>query len=204
MKLKIFFGLLFFVATCSVNAQVVYDIIGQETCDCLKAKNIDFSKPENADSIELNVGLCMLTSYNKHKDEFPVGERFEMSDKESMKRLGEKVALGMVSNCPDFLMALGKNYVDDEETLETTQTLYIEGKVTAIETKEFVTIKIKDKNNRVHSFLLLEYFETASLFTENQIKNGTNLKIGYYEVELYDTVSKDFKYFKVISSLEKI
>lgn len=204
MKLKLIFSLLFLVVTCSVNAQVVYDIIGQETCDCLQAKNIDFSKPENAGAIELNVGLCMLTSYNKHKEEFPASEKFEMTDKDSMKKLGEKVALSMVSKCPDFIIALGQNYVDDEESEVTTQTLFLEGKVTAIETKEFVTIKIKDKNNRVYSFLLLEYFETASLYTENQIKNGTNLKIGYYEVELYDSISKDFKYFKVISSLEKI
>ncbi len=51
--------------------------------------------------------------------------------------------------------------------------------------------------------MLLDYFDTASLYTENKIKVGDELTVGYSEIELYDTVSKDFKYFKVISSLEK-
>jgi len=50
---------------------------------------------------------------------------------------------------------------------------------------------------------MLDYFDTAFLFTEGNIKVGTEITAGYTEVELYDPEAKDFKYFKIITSLQK-
>lgn len=173
----------------------------------MKAKNIDFSKLNDDSSIKMTLGLCMIESYSAHKNELPVAERVEFGDKEGMRGIGEKVAVKMMNHCPDYVLELGRQYIDDNEADADAEVveevLTIEGKVTAIEVKQFVTIKVKDKNNRIHSLMLLDYFDTASLYTENKIKVGDDLSVGYAEIELFDTTSKDFKYFKIISSLEK-
>lgn len=196
--------LLVSLVTLSVNAQSdeVYDKIGQETCSCLESKNIDLKNNLDGEKLTMMLGLCMIESYNKHKMELPEKERAALDDNDGMKLLGEKVAMKMVDKCPDFIIAIGQ-LPDDEEDAAAATEIKIEGKVTAIETKQFVTIKLKDKNGRTHSLLLLDYFDTASLFTEGKIKSGTELLVGYSDVELYDPEAKDFKYFKVITSFEK-
>ncbi len=200
--------LLFFVSISGyAQEKDTFDTIAKETCSCMKAKNIDFSKLNDDSSIKMTLGLCMIESYSAHKNELPVAERVEFGDKEGMRGIGEKVALKMMNHCPDYVLELGRQYLDENEDEAEAEVVEadptVEGKVTAIEVKQFVTIKVKDKNNRVHNFMLLDYFDTASLYTENKIKVGDDLTVGYSEIELFDTTTKDFKYFKIISSLEK-
>lgn len=195
-----------FLSLCTVSLyaqnEEVYNKIAGEACTCLQSKNIDLKNQVDGEKLTMMFGLCIIESYNNHKTEVTEDERKAFDDKDGMRALGEKIAMKMITQCPDFLVTLGQ-FADDDEASQTVEEIKIEGKVSAIETKQFVTIKLKDKNGRIHNLLLLDYFETASLFTEGQIKNGSEITVGYSDVELYDTVSKDFKYFKVITSLEK-
>lgn len=195
---------LFVLFTVAVNAQndAVYDKIASETCSCLEAKKLDITKEAKEDRLAMTLGLCMIESYTSHKMELPESDRVEFGNNDGMKSLGEKVALKMVSHCPDYIIALGQ-MATDEDGIEETKEIKIEGKVSNIETKQFVTIKLKDKNNRTHNLLFLDYFETAFIYTEGNVKVGTELTVGYTEVELYDPEAKDFKYFKIITSLQK-
>lgn len=194
---------LFLLFSASINAQTddVYDVIAKETCSCIESKKIDINAEAKDNKLTMTLGLCMIESYTKHKMELPEKDRTEFGDDKGMQNLGEKVAIKMVSHCPDYIIALGQ--MEDEESTTEVKQLTIEGKVTDIETKQFVSIKLKDKNNRSHNLLLLNYFETASLYTEGTIKSGTELIVGYDEVEMYDPEAKDFKYFKIITSLQK-
>ena len=196
--------MLFSLFTVSVYGQneEIYNKIAGESCTCLNAKNIDLKNQKDSENLTMMFGLCIIESYNNHKMELPESDRKSFDDNEGMKALGEMVAMKMIAQCPDYLIALGQ-LSDDEGDITQAAEIKIEGKVTAIESKQFVTIKLKDKNGRIHNLLLLDYFETASLFTEGQIKNGSDITVGYSDVELYDVTSKDFKYFKVITSLEK-
>ena len=67
-----------------------------------------------------------------------------------------------------------------------------------------MSIQVKDKNGRNFSFLLLDYFETASLLTNKEINKNDNIKVSYTEIELFDPQNKEFRYFKIITNLEKI
>lgn len=196
--------MLFSLFTVSVYGQneEIYNKIASESCTCLNAKNIDLKNQKDSENLTMMFGLCIIESYNNHKMELPESDRKSFDDNEGMKALGEMIAMKMITQCPDYLIALGQ-LSDDEGDITQAAEIKIEGKVTAIESKQFVTIKLKDKNGRIHNLLLLDYFETASLFTEGQIKNGSDITVGYSDVELYDVTSKDFKYFKVITSLEK-
>lgn len=198
---KILYLFLLFSASIYAQTDDVYDVIAKETCSCIESKKIDINAEAKDNKLTMTLGLCMIESYTKHKMELPEKDRTEFGNDEGMRNLGEKVAIKMVSHCPDYIIALGQ--MDDEESATEVKQLTIEGKVTGIETKQFVTIKLKDKNNRSHNLLLLNYFETASVYTEGNIKSGTELIVGYTEVEMYDPEAKDFKYFKIITSLQK-
>jgi hypothetical protein len=198
---KVHFIFLLISSTFTAQTVDVYDIIAKETCSCIESKKIEINALTNENQLNMALGLCMLESYNKHLNELPENERNNLGDDAKMEDMGKKIGIKMVTHCPDILMAIGQ-MEDDEESSKSKQQI-IEGKVIGIETKQFVTIKLKDKNNRVHNFLLLQYFDTASVYTDEKIKPGTELIVGYTEVEMYDPEAKDFKYFKIITSLQK-
>jgi hypothetical protein len=211
--MKNFFYLIVLFISISAYAQDPLDKIAKESCSCIEKKKLDYTKDSDIKAVQMALGMCIVESFSAHQSKFSKKELSEFEGEGGMRKLGEKVAMKMVSYCPDVIMAMGKKYLDDkgeengddevvqEDIVEADPT--IEGTITAIEKNQFVTIKVKDKNNRVHSFLLLDYFETASLYTENKIKVGDALTVGYSEIELFDSTSNDFKYFKIISLLEK-
>lgn len=197
--------LLFVLITSSSYSQdAIIDIVAKETCECMSAKKTDLENV-NVEELQMNLGICMLKSYSEHSKDFDEGNKVDITDEEQMGAFGEKIAVKMLQYCPDFIMELGKIALAEEEVSNDSnkQSQTLEGVVTEIKTEQFVTVSVKDKNNRIHKFLLLDYFDTASLFMDGEVKKGTQLIVYYSDVELYDPISKDFLFNKVISGLEK-
>lgn len=195
----------------SINSfsQDMYDIIGKETCACLGTKKLDYQKIDKKE-LQTQVGLCMIQSYTSHINEFKEEEKVQFDDKDGMRKMGEKVALKMLVNCPDIILELGKSTQkdvsdeDDEElVVDEPQDVFIEGQVTAIKKDQFVSLLVKDKNGRAYSFLLLDYFETASVLTNNELKVKDAVKVGYTEIELFDVATNEFKYFKILTDIQR-
>jgi hypothetical protein len=198
---NIFYALLFFLSF-HINAQNVLEVVGEESCKCIENKKLDFKKLSK-NEVQAQVGLCIIQSYTNHIDEFSEEDRIDFSDAAGMRGLGEKVAIKMLSFCPEMIMNIGRVAIDEnkKETLND-QILEIKGIVVDIVKDQFVTIKVKDENSRIHNFFLLNYFETAYMYTNNQIKKNEKITISYSEVELYDVKNLEFRYFKVISKLK--
>jgi hypothetical protein len=195
----------------SINSfsQDMYDIIGKETCACLGPKKLDYQKIDKKE-LQSQVGLCMIQSYTSHINEFKEEEKVQFDDKDGMRKMGEKVALKMLVNCPEIILELGKSTQkevsdeDDEElVVDEPQDVFIEGQVTAIKKDQFVSLLVKDKNGRAYSFLLLDYFETASVLTNNELKVKDAVKVGYTEIELFDVATNEFKYFKILTDIQR-
>ncbi|OUD35964.1 hypothetical protein [Flavobacterium sp. FPG59] len=195
----------------SINSfsQDMYDIIGKETCACLGTKKLDYQKIDKKE-LQTQVGLCMIQSYTSHINEFKEEEKVQFDDKDGMRKMGEKVALKMLVNCPDIILELGKSTQkevsdeDDEElVVDEPQDVFIEGQVTAIKKDQFVSLLVKDKNGRAYSFLLLDYFDTASVLTNNELKVKDAVKVGYTEIELFDVATNEFKYFKILTDIQR-
>jgi hypothetical protein len=195
----------------SINSfsQDMYDIIGKETCACLGTKKLDYQKIDKKE-LQTQVGLCMIQSYTSHINEFKEEEKVQFDDKDGMRKMGEKVALKMLVNCPEIILELGKSTQkevsdeDDEElVVDEPQDVFIEGQVTAIKKDQFVSLLVKDKNGRAYSFLLLDYFETASVLTNNELKVKDFVKVGYTEIELFDVATNEFKYFKILTDIQR-
>ena len=181
-------------------SQDVLNIIAKESCECLDAKK---TKSEDFTGQELKtaVGICIIQSYSNHIAEFKDSEKVEFGNKEGMSKLGEAVALKMLESCPDMIMELGKGSPDDAN--DEQEDAVVSGEVVEIKSEQFVTLQIKDQNGRNYSFLLLDYFETASLLTNNEIKKKDKLNVSYTEIELFDSKAKEFRYFKILTKLEK-
>ena len=196
--------ILVFILLSSINSfsQDVVETIGKESCECVSKKGLDFKKTP-IKTLQMEFGLCILASYEKHKEEYDKIEKLDLTDESSLTRYGKTVAVKMFAYCPDVLMALGESKVAEKENSES-ETLEIEGTIQEFITEQFVTISVKDKNSKVSKFLLLDYFPTASLFTNQEIKAKSKVKITYSNQELYDPSTKEFRFYKVIKVLEKL
>lgn len=179
------------------------DLVAKETCECITKKKAEGNT--NKEELTLNVGLCLLSSYDKHKDKFSKEEQINLTDDNAAEKLGEKVAMKMVTYCPETILELGMMSQEEEKTKASTEPEYetIEGTITAIEVKQFVTLKLKDKNGKQVQFLLLDYFETASVYTDGNLKVNDKVAVSYGDVELYDPIQKEFRTYKVITALMK-
>lgn len=199
MKKKLVF--LFVFINAISYSQDVMNKIAQEACDCIAKK--PFDKDGDPQKRQLEFGSCILEGYIAHSSEFP-GEKLDFADEKAMGKLGEDIALKMVSFCPDAILDLGRSSMDDkEEAAKNVEYTKITGQITDIKTEQFVSIIVKDDKSRIHTFLLLDYFDTASVFTENRLAKKDTVTVSYTEVELYDPKMKEFRYFKIITGLEK-
>ena len=200
MKKSIVFLLL--VASFSYAQESAIDLIAKETCECINDKKNDLSNTDKTD-LQSTLGVCMLKSYSKHESELKAEEKVQFSDEEGLEKFGEQIAMKMLNYCPDFIVELGKMAIEEDKNAKAEVVLSIDGTVTDIKTEQFVTISVKDKTNRIHKLLLLDYFDSASLFVNGEIKKNDKIVVYYSDIELYDPSTKDFKFYKVISGLEK-
>ena len=190
----------FLIVSGVLHAQDVMEIMAKESCECITSKKID-TNALSSEKLELEFGLCVVKSYSAHKEAYDKISKADITDEDSMRKLGKDIALKMFSICPDVLMALAKD--DPDEAESQAESPKIEGQIAEFVTDQFVTIKVKDKNQRIHNFILLDYFDTASLYTDGLIRKKDKIVVSYSEVELFDPKTKEFRYYKVITGLEK-
>lgn len=199
MKNTFLIALLFIGA--GLNAQDIIDTFAVEACQCIDSKKLDMNNLKQGELKKEFLG-CFMKSYLAHMDDVAqLG--LSTDDEEGMEEFGKNVGLKMMNHCPDYLLKFGQDYIDEADA-KSPDTYTIEGEISDIKSEQFVTIQIKDKNARTHNLLLLEYFDTAALFTENQIGKKDKVSVSYKELELFDVKQKEFRYFKIITGLKKL
>jgi hypothetical protein len=195
---KIFLMVLALVAT-NLSAQDLIDTFAKESCDCITGKKLDINNLKPGE-LKKEFLACFMVSYLAHADGVKT-MGLNTDDEAAMEKFGQDVAFKMMNHCPDYLVKFGQDYLDESKAPETFS---VDGEVVDIKSEQFVTIQLKDKNSRTYSFLLLDYFETASLFVDNKIGKKDKISISYREQELYDVKQKEFRYFKIITGLKKL
>lgn len=191
------------ILLCSVASysQDVLEVIAKETCQCLETKKAKDPNLSAAD-FKTEVGVCMIKSYTDHMSEFKPSEKVDFSDVEGVTKLGENVAIKMMQVCPNVIIELGRSAIKEEKEVEKEDS-FVSGEVIDIKWEQFVTLQLKDQTGRNYSFLLLDSFDTAPLLTNNEIKKKDKLKVSYTEIELFDSKAKEFRYFKILTKIEK-
>jgi hypothetical protein len=193
--MKLFFCAAFLAIANISSAQDVMKTIGNETCGC-----ISDLKKTGVEATDMQLGLCIIKAYNAHKAELPKEKQVAISDSEGFEVVATEIGLAMADACPDLVMS----FADGDDLAATAKPVHsVSGTVTEIKSEQFTTISVKDANGRQHAMLLLNYFASATLFTEGKIRKGDKVTVTYDEVELYDPKMKEFRYYKVIAGLTK-
>ena len=168
-------------------------------CKCMNQKGLDDR------SLDGTIGICLLESVEKYKDEVAkhYGKNI-ISDEEKMRQLGEDIGAKLVFTCPIFAEAIAKK-VNEESDAEDSELpeeeLFINGTITETNYDQFLTFKLKEDTGKTHTILLLEDFENLYLITDSVIKPTDNVKVSYYMAELYDAKVKNFVPYKVVLNI---
>ena len=201
MKIKyILFLLLFTIPLFAQNSDAIYDIIAKETCECVSNKKIDL-RNDDYEKVQLEFGFCMINSYSNHKNDFDEPMSLDFNNSDSMGKFGEQIALKMVNHCPDFIIALGSREdisEVEEESNSVMEVFFLESKK-----NDFQTITVKESNGRIHTLIVLTFFEGVNLITENLITKNEKVTVEYFEQEFFDPKVNDFRYYKVIQGIKK-
>jgi len=198
---KIFCTLLFLTFFTNSYSQENIDSITKEVCSCIEQKKEKLNL-ENSETLKMQLGLCILSSYTGHEKWINDNYGKVLENESAMDKFGEEIGIKMVSVCPETLISLA-GAIDSDVTETTSETLTIQGKIVEIKNDQFTSIIVKDKNSRMYTFLLLNYFDTASLVTNNELSKNDSVVISYSEIELYDSKAKEFRFYKVMNGIEK-
>lgn len=203
---KITFTLLISLMFISANAQDILDTVTNEVCSCIQGKK-DKLQGLDKNKLQAQLGLCILSSYTAHEAAVKKQYGDVLANESKMEKFGADIGVKMIGVCPDTLLEIAgaADTGEDEATATDTaaEVISIEGKITEIKNEQFTSILVKDKNSRVFTFLVLDYFDTASVLVNNELKVNSAVVVKYSEVELYDNKAKEFRYFKVVTGIEK-
>ena len=178
-------------------AQDAVTVVANETCDCVSKL-----QAQGEPLTDMQVGLCMVKAYSAHKSEFPPSKQVAVMDSPEFEEITSEIGMKMVETCPDILLGLAESGVFDDQP-HAIEVINVSGIVSDITTGQFAVIEMKDEKGKKYSLLLLDYFETASVFTDGIIKKGDRITASYTEAELYDPKLKEFRPFKILTALSK-
>lgn len=195
MKKFLLFSLI--LSASAMSGQDIYDKMAKESCSCITAKY-----PTAASMPQENISdafvTCFIQIFAANSDQLNTVHSVDINDETQMDGVSEKVAMKMLAHCPDYLMALGRA---TEAASEVSYSM-LQGKVTEIKSGDFLTLIIKDDESRSHQFLLLEFFESASLLTKNKLKKNDVVAVTFSKYEMYDPRLKEFRSYNVLSDIE--
>ncbi|NUO02344.1 MAG: hypothetical protein HUU01_17195 [Saprospiraceae bacterium] len=188
----------------------IYNLIAQETCDCMDGKDVSKMKSED---IEMQLGLCMLGSYSKHSKE--LGIEADLGNSSAMEALGEKIGILMFGKCPQTLMAVAGTLEEEPTVVEDpagmgADEVYWEdggeeltGAIVRVTNAGDVSyLVLKDEAGVEHELMWLRYFEGSEPLLENP-DSGIGRKAIVYSVpmEVYSPKTRDYAVRKEIRAL---
>lgn len=187
----------------------------ESTCECLKGKDI------SAKNFEMTIGLCLLTSVSKSKED--VKKHYSANYMESMEKIGESVGELMVTYCPeklDFMFneEFLNKYVDEDSVSDSDieviedenyeEESYDNESIVAkfISAKEdgFLYVTVKEDSGKTHQLILINPFNNDFLVIDNVLKPNDKIEIHYFDAELYDAKYKKIINCKVIEDIIKL
>jgi Na+-transporting NADH:ubiquinone oxidoreductase subunit NqrF len=191
----------------NVHSQDAVDIASKEVCSCAneKMQYVDNVQNEQKDAF---LYICTTDIFNNNLNailkEYGVSSQLEGT----YDRFSKDVNDYLTNNCPDVLPKKATIAADSSGQIENNNTVKEEGviecNVLNIANYQYPTIEARDKKGVLQSFIIYKPFSTDILFTAGGIKVGSNIKVSYETLDIYDNNAKDFKTFKVVTQLEKL
>ncbi|MFK7756127.1 MAG: hypothetical protein AB8B53_04265 [Flavobacteriales bacterium] len=210
--MKLFTTALLFFSISFGFTQDYLDHIAEETCECMG----DVDDYKTYEEFSMNMGLCMFSEAEPYTKKLKKDFKIDLNDIEEYGTvLGEQLGLRLVTVCPKFLEAiskfddevLGELMDEDEADYDSPSTNSEEEESTGIvksyEEEGFLSLKVEENDGSVTKVLWLGYVD-SDFDLDNDLENlkGLEVSITYTEQELYDVKSKEYRYYKVLTSLK--
>ncbi len=175
------------------------DTIASRTCECIELKKKTETNEEL--SPKMQVGICLFESAKDYKKELADQYGFNLNNiAEDAEKLGEIVGNRMAFICPNTLMKFSVEIQEDEEV---SVNFFVKGEIVDIKEDLFVVFNVKNQEGKIEKFYWLQFlnsdFDVQNSFEELK---GKNIKIEYFEEELFDPKIKEYRIFNSIYSLE--
>ncbi len=177
----------------------------KSTCECYSKKNLDIESISR-ENLQMELGFCIITAYNN--DQKAIKEIYGdlLADATAMEKFGTDVGLQMATECPDTLLEIGSQYLDENEDEETYQEgSIVTGKIDKITTEQFIVVNIKDDTGRRYKLYWLDYFEGDSyILNALNSKDRNTYSFEYVDIELFDPSTKEYRDYKVLSNVSEV
>lgn len=154
-------------------------------------------------TIEEKVSKCVEDAILANFEQLLKENDLDMLDEKASDKLGETIAVKLVSKCPKFLEFVQK-FPAEESTAETEgEYEFAEGEITNVTTSDYVTISLKETSGDTRIFYLVEYFMGAEKITDNlNTLKGKKVKIGYVSKKLFNKEVHNFTERKLMVAFE--
>ena len=124
--------------------------ITQDVCQCVGEKN---SEGLTTEQVQVQLGLCMMSSYGKFKQRLDKYMIVSIDDENSFEMLGQEVGFKMLEVCPDTFMAFAKDVIEDEINEQSgapykESNIAVLGTVVKLDNDQFNTLIFKGENKR--------------------------------------------------------
>lgn len=175
-------------------AQDFLDTIAIQSCACID----DYSATHKEQISEVQFGLCIIDRASPYSEKLMEQYNIDMSamEGENARALGEIVAVRMLKQCPEYLIALSEG--SDKES-----TIKIEGSIKDIAIAQFTTLIVIDEAGRNYSLLWLRPFDGSELLMRDKVHLiGTHVMVDYEEQEFFDPQIQEYRKYKVITGLQ--
>lgn len=170
--------------------------IAEKACTCVS------EIPDEEELTGENFGLCILEIAAQYSDELLRDHNIDMLNIDVQgEELGRKVALEMMTTCPDQIRRIAASTAQEKEEVEDAY-LEAEGLIKSIVDDSFVVFSLTDNEGRTSKFYWLTFIKS-----ENDIQNdfenleGKFVKIEYSTVEIYDPKIREYRNYNMIESL---
>lgn len=194
-----------FICTISF-AQDPYKKVSKATCECVTKKNLDLKNASKSD-IETQFGLCMIQAYSENSKYFPKKDKVDFNNDDQMEKFGAKIALEMLNDCPDIMLAMVKKEEATSEAEDATvaeEDISVSGTFTSTKTDGFLFVVMKEEKGKIHEMVLINNFDNAFLVIDKVLKPNNKIEVKYYDGELFDVKTNKFINVKIISDIIKL
>jgi hypothetical protein len=183
-------------------AQKASDKAVKQSCDCMSKIDMkqEYSIIDKAfENCLINAVLSNLTGLTKEY-------KFDINDDDASEKVGEKLGMKLVQQCPAFIEYASMAASHDEDTdkaSDNTSYEFSEGTVVDVKDGDLLAISLEENSGDRRVFYISESF-----FGGEELLKGIGelinkkLKVGWVNKNLYDSQTKSFKERKVIYYFE--
>ena len=172
--------------------------LAEKACACAEKQEI------TKENFELTIGICLLEGINAfEKDVEKHYGKDIITNSEKMEELGYEVGKRMGLKCPTvFQFMIDEESAGGEEDFETEE-LSVSGKVSEINSDQFISFVVKEDSGKNNPFILLSNFDNSYLLTDKVLKVSDAVDVFYYELELFDAKLGKFVSYKIVTDIIK-